>query len=405
MKENYASMSQEELAERKRSLHKKLLVPNILVLLLSLVAAATLLFLPLLDLRIAINEQVVSAVLSQTADAGGEADGTEGGVSGADSQQEMIRFIFRDVNQTVSVKADFFELISASTGEGNTGLRALAEKKVDELIESLEPVLEQAMPAALAVFVMDELPEEISTEAFDPVIEKLSENDVDGAVQLLGPAVTTFIRDELGEEVDEADVEAYVESFSPLLYDAVDEDGNFSYLAFAGEVFAQGSGEESGDLIGKLKQQILAQIDEMDEQTLDMAKIGILAAAIAFCGLSAACWLILALFALGHIFASNKKLGMWYVKLTGLLPWLVFAAIPTAALMLAPDILASAGQDMPSQLEMIQSAQPQFLGFTFVSALCLLALWLISVFGCFPVKRKIRAIEKQMKRNKKRNRA
>ena len=92
----------------------------------------------------------------------------------------------------------------------------------------------------------------------------------------------------------------------------------------------------------------------------------------------AAVWLILAVFALVHIFTPSKKVAMWYVKAFGLLPFLLFVVLPIVALAILPTLIA----EMPA-------IAVSFLGMTVVAAVCYVALWLVSIFWCHPIKKRI----------------
>lgn len=78
---------------------------------------------------------------------------------------------------------------------------------------------------------------------------------------------------------------------------------------------------------------------------------------------------------------------MWYVKLFGFLPCLLFFVAPTVAMAIAPQM---AGESMA----MLSSLSVNFMGMIAVSGVCYLLLWLVSIFWCFPIKRKIRALKR-----------
>ena len=101
-----------------------------------------------------------------------------------------------------------------------------------------------------------------------------------------------------------------------------------------------------------------------------------------------AVWLILFLFAFLHLFAKNKRFTMWYVKLFGFLPCLIFGVAPLVAGAIVPGM--EGGAEIAGILGMISTM-------TWISGACYILLWIISIFWAFPIKRKIRAYNKQLK--------
>lgn len=95
-------------------------------------------------------------------------------------------------------------------------------------------------------------------------------------------------------------------------------------------------------------------------------------------------WLILFLFALFHLFAKNKRFMMWYVKLWGFSPCMVYFVVPLVAKGI---IAAVAGEVYASLLAMLSSL-------TWICGVCYLLLWCVSIFWAFPIKKKIRAMKK-----------
>lgn len=93
-------------------------------------------------------------------------------------------------------------------------------------------------------------------------------------------------------------------------------------------------------------------------------------------------WAVLFLFAFFRLFAKNKRFLMWYVKIFGILPCLLFGVLPLAA-------GALVGGEIAAVLGMLSTM-------AWVSGGCYVLLWLVSIFWAFPIKRKIRALNKQL---------
>jgi hypothetical protein len=98
-------------------------------------------------------------------------------------------------------------------------------------------------------------------------------------------------------------------------------------------------------------------------------------------------WLVLAVFALVHIFCKNKAFLMWYVKALCWIPsliWLVLLILPHVL----PLVLSAAYASIAT------SVVACFATTTWVSCLCYVILWLLSIVFSFTVKRKIRKLQK-----------
>ena len=105
-------------------------------------------------------------------------------------------------------------------------------------------------------------------------------------------------------------------------------------------------------------------------------------------------WLILFLFAFFHLFAKNKRFTMWYVKLFCWIPpliWLVLTLFPV----LAPKISFLNDIWNGEQGKLIQGAFAGIGTFTWISGICYVLLWLVSICWAFPIKHKIRKERKQ----------
>lgn len=102
-----------------------------------------------------------------------------------------------------------------------------------------------------------------------------------------------------------------------------------------------------------------------------------------------AVWLILAVFAIVHTFRPNKRFMMWYVKLFGGIPWLILGLAPLIGGVVIKNLLKNAT---------IDAMLGAIFSFTWISGVCYILLWLISIFWGFPIKHKIRKLNKQIKR-------
>ena len=138
---------------------------------------------------------------------------------------------------------------------------------------------------------------------------------------------------------------------------------------------------------------MLAQISDDDARMTGTALFGVAAVTIGF---TSALWLIMALIAFIRIFTPNKRFTMWYVKLFCWLPCVLFVALPFAAVALAPMLSSIVGAEASAAFEMLASLPVSFGGSGIVSGVCLALLWLISIFWLFPIKRRIRRLNKMI---------
>lgn len=103
-------------------------------------------------------------------------------------------------------------------------------------------------------------------------------------------------------------------------------------------------------------------------------------------------WVIMFLFAFLRLFSKNKRFTMWYVKLFGAIPVILFWLVPVVAGWAIPAYF-------PALLGEFAWALPVLLGaigtMTWVSGICYVVLWALSIVWAFPVKRKIRKLIKQ----------
>ena len=388
--------------QAEADLQQKLIWPNIAILVIALTAGLALLFGPWLDLRAKIDAPLVQEVL-ETADLGDDAD--------------IAQFVLKDVQAEVRVSLTPATLLQAGTAPDRGGLRELVNYALRDVTETVAQIGKQVLPAAITLAVAESITlpegmryEDLDTTVFNETIELLDEQKPEEAKQSFLAAVDTFASESLDTEIDE-ETRAEIEDIYDEAIGLMTADGEFSFarLPDAAQVlldkysggqaslpgvrarsareytagFAEGEAE-SGDSLLEILEDPGRYVDELDDETVALLMQGCLIAAVAMIAL-ASVWLILALFALVHIFTPNKKVAMWYVKLLGLLPFLLFVALPLLALAVLPAFVPS----MPA----IAAA---FLGMTVVAAVCYVALWLISIFWCHPIRERIEAArEKQ----------
>lgn len=155
------------------------------------------------------------------------------------------------------------------------------------------------------------------------------------------------------------------------------------------ELFASLITEEDAQEISDLLVEMVRGYLTGTEQAIDNMRPYITAAFWAFIGF-AAVWGVLFLFSLIHMFLGNKRFTMWYVKLFGALPAIIFWLAPLVAPLILPYFLSG---DM---LMLAIAVAGSLSSMMWISGLCYLLLWVISICWAFPIKRKIRRIKKEL---------
>ena len=123
-------------------------------------------------------------------------------------------------------------------------------------------------------------------------------------------------------------------------------------------------------------------------------------------------WAILFLFSFFHMFARNKRFMMWYVKLFCAWPCIIFWLVP----LLVKNVLATAFPQIYAQVidlvvgfvgnalkitvtaeqatGLFNAVLSSLQTFAWISGICYLVLWIISICWAFPIKHKIRRLNK-----------
>ena len=382
MKTDYSAYPSEQLQSERRKLHRKLILPNIFILLISLVAAASLLFGQLLSVSVHIDAQFGETVAQMMSEQAGE----EGGAD-AEAAAKQYAFLFKDADADVTISLNPLDIMTAGFDGGREGVKKLFTSALGGLSDTVARLSEQILPAMISVSVAGAAGadlenadlENIDTSIFTETITKLNNQDLEGARTEFSSQLDGFLAQ--FDVTLTGDERAQVMNTYDDMVDAATVDGEFS----AANIFSAmgGSGESEGEGGAADMLAILAdpgaladQLDEETLQTVNLACTGVSAFLLVQAGL----WAILALFAFLHIFLPNKKVGMWYVKLLCWLPCFIFFIAPPLALAVAPNFV-----ELPAVVSSLA-----FGGMTFISGICLLVLWLISIFWCHPIKKRIK---------------
>lgn len=259
--------------------------------------------------------------------------------------------------------------------------------------------------------------EDEQTDALRDEITKMVDETVE-AVRKQDPAKTfdynleAFICIKLSQNVDIADLDKLIEK----MLKSENGDNNGSSVAYAMESKA---GEENGseeknytiytsfaDILGAMentqsdmsetvKAAVNKALDDLGEKIDGFATgYGML---FAFVAVFMLLWFILFLFALVHIFTKNKRFMTWYVKLLCWIPGIIWLALTLASMPAAITSLAGMiSAELPVGVIRAVIGGISSWG-TGVSYICYWILWLVSIFWAFPIKHKIRKLNKLLK--------
>ena len=340
---------------------RKLIPVNIVVALLSLVAAFSILLLPLL--RIEIDD--LSALM---------ADGSSVDVEQENSPADMLD----GLEVTFSLSGMDFAQLGFSDSPDDVLLG-----RVGEAFSALSGELASRVLLTMAAGSSDAVTETSAQSVIDALATLESAQDdaeVDAAISSLADILGQYAGGNDGWDAGQ------VQTHLRELYDdtVAETGGSFSAEAFICVQISSANAEEGGT--GEIYTsfaQLLANMEtdaESLESSLPENSLLYAGAAVLF---FAAVWAVLFLFAFFHLFAKNKRFTMWYVKLFGAFPCLIFGVAPLIAGQFIQDASAAAVFGMMSSL-------------SWVSGACYVLLWLVSVFWAFPIKRKIRKLNKQL---------
>ena len=383
------SVLMDEIARRQR----KLIPLNIVVAIIALVAAVSLLFAPIVSVdAVGLGDYITEMMGEQS--------------SGGDSSEEGPTIDTAKIVSTVTSNMDNVSLttMSLATLAFSDDLTETLKDYVSEIGSETLKKSEKELITDVAVPMMVEMMEEESGEEAPDNIKNMDADAIYDKAKALETAsagefdetisaLAEELQNQLGEDYISDENLADLESSIRTVYDdtVAATDGTFTIESCIC-VFASKSLQESGEITqtftsyADLIDYFMDSSSELDDTIAQVEPIlKIVAIAILF---FTAVWLILFLFAFLHLFAKNKRFTMWYVKLFGFLPCLIFGVAPLVAGAIVPGM--EGGAEIAGILGMISTM-------TWISGACYILLWIISIFWAFPIKRKIRAYNKQLK--------
>ena len=383
------SVLMDEIAHRQR----KLIPLNIVVAIIALVAAVSLLFAPIVSVdAVGLGDYITEMMGEQTSGEDSSAEGptidTAKIVSTVTSNMGNVSLTTMSL-ATLAFSDDLTETLKDYVSE--IGSEALKKSEKELITDVAVPMMIEMMEEESG----EEAPDNIKNMDADAIYDKAKalETASAGEVDETISALAEELQNQLGEDYISDENLADLESSIRTVYDdtVAATDGTFTIESCIC-VFASKSLQESGEITqtftsyADLIDYFMDSSSELDDTIAQVEPIlKIVAIALLF---FTAVWLILFLFAFLHLFAKNKRFTMWYVKLFGFLPCLIFGVAPLVAGAIVPGM--EGGAEIAGILGMISTM-------TWISGACYILLWIISIFWAFPIKRKIRAYNKQLK--------
>lgn len=383
------SVLMDEIARRQR----KLIPLNIVVAIIALVAAVSLLFAPIVSVdAVGLGDYITEMMNEQSSGEDSSAEGptidTAKIVSTVTSNMGNVSLTTMSL-ATLAFSDDLTETLKDYVSE--IGSETLKKSEKELITDVAVPMMVEMMEEESG----EEAPDNIKNMDTDAIYDKAKalETASAGEVDETISALAEELQNQLGEDYISDENLADLESSIRKIYDDTVEatDGTFTIESCIC-VFASKSLQESGEITqtftsyADLIDYFMDSSSELDDTIAQVEPIlKIVAIALLF---FTAVWLILFLFAFLHLFAKNKRFTMWYVKLFGFLPCLIFGVAPLVAGAIVPGM--EGGAEIAGILGMISTM-------TWISGACYILLWIISIFWAFPIKRKIRAYNKQLK--------
>lgn len=421
------------LAQRQR----KLIPVNIIISIVSLIAAISIIFAPLLTIDVgSITEEIADMLVDESSDAEGESDGsanyvnlilssfgdlkvnisTYGMAKFAFSanpveqiveivaeeiekvQDDLVAIVMLEVIPSLIKNSDFAEELNIDTS--SIDVQSILNK-VDNMLKADSDHAEQAIDDLVA-----EIREQLVTNDGEYIIPEEAVEEIKEVVQGLYEHAQEILA-ELGEEMNlESFICVTISSFmkgesnpenssgsaktvrtvntaAPIASESNGSSTDGIYTNYrdliSGLLSSQG-GENEGETVNPME-----ALNESLGQFIPFVKY-LVYSMFAFAGI----WVIQFLFAFIHLFCKNKRFLMWYTKVWGFTPCLLFGVLP----LVAGSVLSSLFEGA----EIVAVIFGAISSWTWISGACYLLVWIISVFWAFPIKRKIRKTIKEIRK-------
>lgn len=373
-----------------RKYQRRLIPVNIVVMILCAVAALSLFFRPILTVDIGKAAGAISESMESPAPTAAEVSPAEEG------KDDGASALFLTMLGGGSVSVTLFDFRNVLFGEDpmQQFVGIFADELEGFLAEAAGPVAARMISEAAA----DKLDKSAEDVNVDKVLEKLS--DLETATPETKDACIDALIDEIAYQlvaVPNEETKSEIRSVAEELYDQTAErnGGKFSVEACVCLVMSDAMEEEGqtftsyADIADMVAGTMLETFNAPEDANsfIPLAiRIG-----VGVMMFFVAVWVVLFLAAFFRLFFANKRFTMWYVKLFGGVPCLVFWGIPYLVNTLGVDFFAGYIGEAAAMLTPFAAIS----SLAWISGICYLLLWFVSVFWAFPIKRKIRKLLRQ----------
>lgn len=299
-------------------------------------------------------------------------------------------------DEAVETIMEFLENLDVSTENGGT-VADLTESQKEQIENSVRGFYQStvaetgdengdnfSVEGLICVMASDTLNKVTDGAGFADLLKQLLGNGSSSAGGEAGAAKAVLAEGEVGETTP-----GEGETTEPVPDESGTEESKDPIYTTYKELFASLITEDDAQEISDLLVEMVRGYLTGTEQAIDDMRPYITLVFWAFIGFTAV-WGVLFIFSLIHLFLGNKRFTMWYVKLFGGLPAIAFWLAPLVAPLILPYFLSG---DM---LMLVTAVVSSLSSMMWISGLCYLLLWVISVCWAFPVKRKIRRLNKEL---------
>ncbi len=400
-----------------KSVHKKFIPANIVIIVISLIAAICQLFMPCIDLRIQITGSSVSTMIQE---------------SFSEEQKETLgdtlTHTLGEINFDIPINLYPMKMLKAATGNqadveaffnsiiGDNGTAKLLDDMIDKLAPSL---LTTGIVAIISEQgVSPEIAQKYKENA-DVVLKNLNDGNEAAAKEEFSN-IANSIAEEQGTTISQEDIDELFDAFVEKgknpdgTFDTTTLIKNFDMSMLSGnfnkeeETFppdaegtsvrltAQAEGENQDDVTNESSVDdttgsslitglvelmenpahfVLETVGGDDVQSiLDTLQPALLAIFFVLAGIPAIFWALLALCATIRLFTPKKRVRMWYVKLFCFFPGLLVLLVNVGVKVIMNLLSGSQAGALLSAVSI------KFLGSGVVTGCCYVALVLVSLF-------------------------
>ncbi len=420
-------MAKKPLSRELTSLHNKLWIYNVIICIISLVAAVCVVLMPIFDFRVHLKGESFSELMQPADESSESSDGDIAAELSTRLEKESFDIIInirplKMFQAAIGDDKDMEDFMNSLVGKEGAQkfMEDFANKLAPALIETVVSVtIDEMVESALVAAGKEMTPtleeqmkgyKEGTTQAVETLLGEASKpSDPEKAKAEFAAVVHNMVTEQQmlnGLDISEADLN---KAFSDIIDSGTNpETGKFEIVYMLGNLDqmqgseggegAEGDSSGMGDL-----QQIIDIIQnpggvlvEALGDNMDTVKLAVLIAFCALIALPALLWLLLALCAGIRIFMKRKRVKTWYVKLCGVWHGL-FVLLLNVIVWMTPLIMEWVSLD-DAAFNIFTAASIKFMGSGMVTGVCWLALVILGWCGYNRTRKRIKKLTKAEKK-------